>query len=644
MVFGFGDKALLTDPKYYASPRRHAGPPINLAVALRDRKAYDYVIIGGGTAGSVLASRLSEDPSVSVLVLEAGGDNRPVLETKVPLAFGKLFHGENDWNYYTTAQEHVANRELYWPRGKLIGGSSSINAMMSHTCDRQDFDEWKDKFGCKGWGYNDLRPYMIKSEKFTPNASRPAISTEHRGGMGPWQTGYSWLTKIGEEGFLGGCEEIGIPYNADINTPNGTLGCTRFQTFINSWGQRSSAATAYLTRDVINRPNLDIAIKAQVTRILFDTETDASKPAAIGVELQNAKDSSASLYEVFAKREVILCGGSVNSPQTLMLSGIGPKEHLKQHGIPVIKDNATVGTNLKDHFCTTGILCNAKPGTTLDYLTDDLKALPSLLRWLTVGGGPLSSNIAEAAAFVRSVDPPSALPASARVKPKDHGAGTIGPDLEIIGAPIMFVNHGEDKAPPGVNVFSMVPIGVRPQSSGTVTLKSRNPHEHPNIDPKYWSDPDDNDRKVLLVGLRVCLQIMRSAALKEWLLPVEPNDDPDSFWWPYSSTNVDAITDDQLMRWMSRTAFTLYHPVGSTRMGPSAKNSVVDLECRVHGVKNLRVIDAGIFPEQVSGHPTGPIIAIAEKMGDVIQGVVSISDDPTKVVPVDSRVPVPAKS
>lgn len=639
MVFGFGNKALLIDPKTYASPRKHSGPPTTLASAIRDRKTYDYIIIGGGTAGSVLASRLSEDHNVNVLVLEAGGDNRGVLETKIPLTFGKLFHGENDWDYYTTAQENVANRQCYWPRGRMIGGSSSMNAMMSHTCDRQDFDEWRDKFGCEGWGYNDLVPYMRKSEKFTPNPNRPAISTEHRGDSGPWQTGYSYLTEIGSEGFLGGCQEAGIPYNEDINTPNGTLGCTRFQSFIDAKGQRSSAATAYLPQEVLNRPNLDVAIKVLTTRILFDTE-DKSTPKAIGVEIKGSRDGP--IYEVFAKQEVLLCGGTINTPQTLLLSGIGPKEQLQQHGIPVLKHNTAVGANMKDHFCTSGIICKAKSGTCLDYLTSDIKALPSLVRWLVTGGGPVTSNVGETAAFFRSVSPPNiSIPPSSR--PKDYGSGKIGPDIEIIGAPLMYVHHGEEKAPAGTDVFTFGPVGIRPQSSGTITLKSKDPYDHPIIDPKYWSDPEDNDRKVLLVGVRVCLKIMRTEAMKKYLIPVEPNDDVDSYWWPYSSSNIEAITDDQLHKWMTRTAFTLYHPIGTARMGRDAETSVVDLECRVHGVKNLRVVDASIMPEQLSGHPTAPIIAIAEKMSDVIKGVVSISKDGMRTVPVDTRIPVPAR-
>lgn len=347
-----------------------------------------------------------------------------------------------------------------------------MNAMMSHQCDRADFDEWEQEHGCKGWGYKDIAPYMRKSERFTPNLNRPPINLEHRGNSGPWQTGYSWLTEIGENGFLAGCNEIGIPANPDVNTSSGTLGSTRFQTFIDSKGQRSSAATAYLPQDVLNRPNLFIAVGAYVTRVLFDT-TSGSKPQAIGVEFKCNR--SGTVYEVHAKKEVLLCGGSINTPQTLLLSGIGPEKELKKHNIPIITRNDHVGKNLKDHFCSSGILCKARPGTSLDYLTNDLKALPSLLRWLVTGGGPVTSNVGEVACFIRSVDPP--IPISG-AKPKDFSSGGIGPDIEIIGAPLCYRHHGEELAPDGLDTFSIVPIGLRPQSKGSISLKSRDVFDH----------------------------------------------------------------------------------------------------------------------------------------------------------------------
>lgn len=346
--------------------------------------------------------------------------------------------------------------------------------MMSHNCDAADFDHWAKELGCTGWSYRDIVPYMRKSEKFTPNPNRPPINVEHRGDTGPWQTGYSWLTEIGEKGFLGGCEEVGIPMSEDINTPKGTLGATRFQSFIDSKGQRSSAATAYLPQEVLNRPNLDVAINVRVSRIIFDQTLAAHKePVAIGVEVAKSKDGP--LFDVCANCEVLLCGGSVNTPQLLLLSGIGSREELSRFSIPVVKESNAVGQNLKDHFCTSSILAKAKPGFTLDYLASDIKAIPSLVRWLVTGGGPLTSNIGETACFLRSVDPP--FPVSSE-KPIDNTSGGKGPDIEVIGGPLCFLHHGEETAPPNTNIFSLVPIGLRPMSKGYVALKSRSVWDH----------------------------------------------------------------------------------------------------------------------------------------------------------------------
>lgn len=435
------------------------------------------VIVGAGAAGSVLANQLSEDGNVSVLVLEAGGDNSKVLETKIPLMFAKLFHSEHDWDYYTVEQEALASRRLYWPRGRILGGSSSMNAMMYHHCSASDFDEWATEYGCKGWSYEDLAPHLRLMEKFTPNPARPAIDPAHRGSTGIWHTGYSWLTKITEDGFLPACEESGIPPNDDINTATGSLGVTRFQTFIDGTGKRSSLATAFLPPEVLKRPNLYVACGVQVTRVLFD-KLHGPKPTAIGVEFQTSRGGDR--FQVHANREVILCGGTVNTPQLLMLSGIGPEEELRKHGIHTVHANEHVGKHMKDHLCSNGILCRAKKGETLDYLNSDLMAIPALVRWLLFGTGPLTSNVAEAAAFVRTFE--HQLPGSQRDwVPKDYTSGSDAPDLEIIGAPLAFVHHGEDLPPDGANVFSVAPISLRPQSAGTITLKSSEPFDHREI-------------------------------------------------------------------------------------------------------------------------------------------------------------------
>lgn len=439
------------------------------------------VIVGAGAAGSVLASKLSEDPDVTVLLLEAGGDNN-VLESKVPLMYGKLFHTKHDWDYYTVEQPKLGYRRLFWPRGRMIGGSSSMNGQMYHQCSQSDFDEWESELGCTGWGYDSLAPYFRRMEKFTPNPNRPPINLAHRGTMGEWLTGYSNLTDIVGDGFINACAESGVPLSEDINTPDGNIGVTRFQTFIDNKGQRSSLATAYLTNQVRQRPNLYIATKAQVSRVLYDHmhyQNDTETPRVIGVEFQTARDSDR--YQVHAKREVILSGGAVNTPQILKLSGIGPADELNHLGIPVIKDNAVVGANLKDHICATGITCKAKPGTCLDYLNSDLKALPALLRWLLTGTGPLTSNVAEAAAFIRTVDHKSPL-SKEKNQPEYHGSLHKGPDVELICAPLAYIHHGEELSPEGADVFSLTSLALRPRSSGTIKLQSRDPFDHRRSD------------------------------------------------------------------------------------------------------------------------------------------------------------------
>lgn len=428
------------------------------------------MIVGAGAGGSILASKLSEDPKTSVLLLEAGGDNIKIFQSKVPLMFPTLFHTEHDWDYYTCEQPGLASRKLYWPRGRMLGGSTSMNAMIYHHASNSDFDEWAARHGCDGWSYDDLQPYFRAMERFTPNAARPAIDAKHRGKKGHWETGYSYLSEVGDKGFLPACEDVGIPQTADINTPEGTLGVTRLQTFIDPKGQRSSFATAYLTSDVRKRSNLTIACGAQVTRLLTDQLSDPT-PTVIGVEFQTKRGGER--FEVHARKEVILSAGAVNTPQILLLSGIGPEEELKKHDIPTVKANESVGKNLKDHLVPTAINCKAKSGTTLDYLGNPLRALPALARWFVLGSGPLTHNAGEAAAFIRSFE--HEFPG--RSKPKDNTSGKNGPDVEIVGAPMAFIHHGEEPAPPGDNVYTLGCCCLRPESKGSITLQSKDAFE-----------------------------------------------------------------------------------------------------------------------------------------------------------------------
>ncbi|EPQ25767.1 uncharacterized protein PFL1_06634 [Pseudozyma flocculosa PF-1] len=624
----FSTSTLNENPSSYATPAAFA--PSTVQEAQR-AATYDYVIIGGGTAGCVLASRLSEDANVSVLVLEAGGTNN-VLETQAPLTFGKLFKTDKDWNYETVPQGTVANRELFWPRGKMIGGSSSMNAMMYHHCSYTDYDEWEKEFGCKGWGYKDMQPYFRKAEQYTPNVGRAQVDPVHRGSDGLWQVGHSHLSEIGGKGFVGGCIETGIPFNPDINTPRGTEGVTHIMTFIDKNGRRSSAATAYLPPAVQKRSNLTIGVKVMVTRVIFDRNS-SSRPRAIAVELE--KERGGQKYYVSARTKIVLSAGSINTPQTLMLSGVGPRATLERHGIPVVLDNPNVGQHLKDHFCTSTILCKAKPQYTLDFLGSQIGALPALARWLVTGGGPLTNNVGECAAFFRSTD--EKLPGTHALtkpenKPAFHGSLGIGPDLEVIGCPLQYLDHGFKTAQHGDGVFSMVPIGLRPKSVGEISIRSADAWDKAVIDPRYWTDEGDNDRKVLLAGVRICLKIAHSDALKPYLEQMPVDNDPSSFYWPYCA-DPDQITDDQIWNWMTRDAFTLYHPVASARMGPSAAESVLDLDLDVHGIDGLAVCDASVFPEQIAGHPTAAVIAVAEKHAELLKRAAKANADALPATP-----------
>jgi choline dehydrogenase len=353
-----------------------------------------------------------------------------------------------------------------------------MNAMIYHHCSSSDFDQWASSYGCEGWGYSDLAPYFRGMERFTPNPERPPVDLKYHGSTGQWQTGYSWLSDIIEKGFLPACHDFQIPEVGDVNTGQGNLGVTRFQTFIDPKGQRSSLATAFFTPEVLARPNLYVACNVHVTRILFDKIT-TDEPNAIGVEFQTTRGGER--FEVHARREIILSAGTTNTPQTLMLSGIGPAETLKAHGIPVILENKEVGRNMKDHLCTTPIIVKVKDGLTLDYLANEIKALPALARWYLTGGGPLASNVGEAAAFIRSTD--YKFPQTVNA-PKDFSSGPKSGDIEIIGAPLAFIHHGEERPIDNASVLTLAPIGIRPQSHGTVTIKSRDVFDARKFSPR----------------------------------------------------------------------------------------------------------------------------------------------------------------
>jgi len=330
---------------------------------------YDYIIVGGGTAGCVLASRLSENPSVKVLLLEAGGSGVEQLFSQIPAAFGQFMRSKHDFQLWTVPQPNAGNKPKFWPRPKLLGGCSSVNAMMFHIGVPSDYDEWasvvKGQDGAEKWRFDYFQKYFYKFEKFTPSPKYPHLDASLRGNEGPIQTGYfGSLSKLAES-FIASCMRVGISLSHDVNNPLTITGVAKTITYIDSKGRRSSTETGYLTPQVLSRRNLTVVIHAPVTRVLFDSGLDSKR--AVGVEF--ARDSGSLKYIARVRKEVIISAGAVHTPHILLLSGVGPATQLKKHGIPCIQDLPGVGQNLTDHICLQARF-RAKPGETLSALSE----------------------------------------------------------------------------------------------------------------------------------------------------------------------------------------------------------------------------------------------------------------------------------
>jgi choline dehydrogenase len=509
---------------------------------------FDYVIVGAGSAGCVLANRLTEDPSTRVLLLEAGGRGRK-LEIRIPAAFAKLYRSEVDWGYSTAPQAGLAGREIYYPRGKTLGGSSAINAQMVIRGHRADYDGWA-ALGNTGWAWEDVLPYFDRS------ASGPFPLAELRD-RNP-------LT----EAFVAAALEAGVPRADDLNAPEpegvGYVPVSQRR------GRRWSVADGYL-RPARSRRNLTVLTCAQATRVLLD----GRRAAGVAYRRKGRAEQAR------AKREVIVCGGTINSPQLLLLSGIGPRDVLAAAGVGLVHELAGVGRNLRDHLVG-GVLASSTSDRTL-YAAESLS---NLARFLLFGRGMLTSNVAEAAAFVRTRPDLSA------------------PDLELIFAPVLFVDEG--LVPPPEHGITVGAIVLQPRSVGWVGLRSADPDVAPLIQPNYLSDPDGEDLRVLIHGVRLARRILATRALtayvRDELLP-----------------GNEAQSDEELAAQARARAHTLYHPVGTCRMGTD-DDAVVDPELRVRGIDQLRVVDASVMPSLPRGHTNWPTVMIAEKAADLIRG------------------------
>jgi choline dehydrogenase len=524
--------------------------------------SYRYVIVGAGSAGCALANRLSADPSSSVLLLEAGGSDRK-MNIRIPVGFSKQFRTDLDWNYTSEPEPSLIGRSIYLPRGRSLGGSSSMNAMIYMRGDPANFDRWASERGAEGWAYADVLPYFKRSE------GNQRLAAPYHGTAGPLNvTDPVWTSSMAERFADSAATAAGIPRTDDFNGAT-QIGAGICQ-FTQKRGRRWSAADAYLHPIRKERENLTVLTRAMARRVLVE------EGRATGVEFEH----DGGLARATAEAEVILSGGAFNSPQLLMLSGIGPADHLREIGVEPVIDSPHVGAHLQDHPMPTLTWSTTAADTLFDathprYLVEYLVGR---------GRGKLSSAVAEAAAHVRvAADEP-------------------GPDFQFLFGAAYYYDNGF-RTYPG-HAFTIAPSFVAPRSEGTVRLRSADPNEHPAIRLNWLSDPEE--MRAMVAAVRLAREIAESGSLGA---VVERNLDP----------GPGVASDDQLEAWIRAEAQHTYHPSCTCRMA-AEDDGVVDLELRVRGVDGLRVVDASALPRITSGNTNAPTIMLAERAADLILG------------------------
>ncbi|MEM9531013.1 MAG: choline dehydrogenase [Pseudomonadota bacterium] len=535
-----------------------------------DVQEFDFIVVGAGSAGCVLANRLSEDPSFSVLLVEAGGrDWHPFIH--MPAGLAKLVNIKwLNWGYETQPESELDNRRLYWPRGKVLGGSSSINAMCYARGHRADYDHWAN-LGNSGWSYADVLPFFVKAENQERGASR------YHGSDGPLSVQDLRHHNPLSEVFLDAARECGFPLNEDFNGPT-QRGFGYYQVTQKD-GARWSTAAGYLG-EARQRPNLTVVTKALTHRVLIENGR------AVGIEFKKGR----YLQSARARQDVILSAGAINSPQLLMLSGVGPAEVLRKAGIKEKLDLPGVGRNLQDHLdvCT---LYRCRQPITYDRTND----LAVGLKYLLFSRGIGTSNIAEAGGFVVS-----------------DLAQDDRPDLQLHFVPAMLDDHGRNRL--DGSGFTLHCCALRPDSRGHIEITSSDPRTYPAIHANYLSAPQDMD--LMIEGIRLSRRILNAAAFDAYrddeLFPGE-----------------DVTSRSALEAFVRAKAETIYHPVGTCKMG-SDPLAVVDDHLRVHGIEGLRVVDASVMPTLVSGNTNAPTVMIAERASALIRNLDGIASRSTE--------------
>ena len=528
------------------------------------RNEYDFIIVGGGSAGCVLANRLSENPDARVLLLEAGGkDSHPYIH--MPVGFSKMTGGPHTWGFNTVPQKNANDREIPYAQGKVLGGGSSINAEIFTRGHPEDYDRWEEE-GADGWAFKDIQQYFLRSEGNT------VLSGEWHGTEGP--LGVSNLQDPQEmtRAFVRSCQELGLPYNPDFN---GALqeGCGFYQLTVKN-ARRCSAAVGYL-RPAMKRPNLTVKTGVQVHRIKIENNK------AVGIEFM----ISGTPDQAFAASEILITSGAIGTPKLMMLSGIGPADHLKSIGIDVVHHLPGVGANLNDHFGI-DIVAELNGHYSLDKYQKPHWMIWAGMQYMLFNSGPVTSNVVEGGAFWYG------------------DKNQSKPDLQFHFLAGAGAEEGVPSVPPGSSGITLNSYTLRPKARGSVKLQSANPADAPLVDPNYLGHPDDI--KTSAEGVKISVEMFRQSSLQKYIKQIRFPDDS-------------VTTQKQYEDYARQYGRTSYHPVGTCKIGKDDM-AVVAPDLRVHGLDGIRICDSSVMPSLVGSNTNAPTIMIGEKASDLIRG------------------------